>query len=178
MPSREYELDGFGNHAWSVAMLVEICVWPGRYEDCIWYKLIPYFFFSNATLGNPFSSFLREGFIMGVYELRRFDWSRTSGENPYTSSNKRPTHANVKDWMESCFCYALVRDLLVTSLDHAPMVLFTYREKKSYPILFKIEEIWTTDKNSSVVVTDALDRSSWFFSLQIILDQSMNQRLK
>ena len=31
-----------------------------------------HFFFSNATLGNPFSSFLREGF-MGVYELRRFD---------------------------------------------------------------------------------------------------------
>lgn len=30
------------------------------------------FFFSNATLGNPFSSFLREGF-MGVYELRRFN---------------------------------------------------------------------------------------------------------
>ena len=30
------------------------------------------FLFSNATLGNPFSSFLREGF-MGVYELRRFD---------------------------------------------------------------------------------------------------------
>lgn len=134
-----------------------------------------HFFFSNATLGNPFSSFLREGF-MGVYELRRFNWSRTSRENPYTSSNKRPTHANVKDWMESCFCYALVRDLLVTSLDHAPMVLFTYREKKSYPMLFKIVEIWTTDKNSSVVVTDALDRSSWFFSLQIILDQSMNQR--
>lgn len=80
--------------------------------------------------------------------------------------------------MESGFCYALVRDVLVTSLDRAPIVLFTYREKKSYPKLFKIEEIWTEDKNSSVVVTDDLDRSSWFFSLQIVLNQSMNQKLK
>lgn len=81
--------------------------------------------------------------------------------SPFTWTNKRPFRVNIKerldqaianlDW-RSLFSKACLKHFPISSFDHLPICLDTNGDPHIGPRPFKFEEIWTRDKNSSLVV--------------------------